>query len=257
AVGEVSVRQQDLRAVQPVAAERAFVALREPHLPHRGRRLELVHGVRAPRPAQALHALGDGAARDDDDAPAQAPQRRDLLGPARDGAGVEAAALVRDQRGTDLDDEGARLLQAHLSALIFASSRATARHACSVPWARMADTLNHGRFQRNCARTLRMRWSGSSTASALLNTSHLGFAASACSYFFSSAAMTRTSPAGSSALRSTMCNSSLVRARWRRNWWPRPAPSEAPSISPGMSATTKLASPTRTTPSDGLSVVKG
>ena len=34
-----------------------------------------------------------------------------------------------------------------------------------------------------------------------------------------------------------MCSSSRVRARWRRNWWPRPAPSEAPSIRPGMSAT--------------------
>ena len=28
--------------------------------------------------------------------------------------------------------------------------------------------------------------------------------------------------------------------RWRRNWWPRPAPSAAPSIRPGMSAMTKL-----------------
>ncbi len=43
-----------------------------------------------------------------------------------------------------------------------------------------------------------------------------------------------------------------VRCRWRRNWWPRPAPSAAPSIRPGMSATTKLCSgPTRTTPRFG------
>src|SRR5262249_5023572 len=155
----------------------------------------------------------------------EAAQLRHLRGPARDGAGVEAAALVRDERGADLDDEGPRLLQAHFSAFVLASSRATARQACSVPSARMADTLNHGRFQRNCDTILRMRASGSSTASALLNTSQRGFFASASSYFFSSAAITRMSSAGSSALRSTMWSSSLVRARWRRNWWPRPAPS--------------------------------
>ena len=36
-----------------------------------------------------------------------------------------------------------------------------------------------------------------------------------------------------------------------------PLPSEAPSISPGISATTKLVSPTETTPSIGSSVVNG
>ena len=31
-----------------------------------------------------------------------------------------------------------------------------------------------------------------------------------------------------------------ARSMWRRNWWPRPRPSLAPSISPGMSAIHEL-----------------
>ena len=44
---------------------------------------------------------------------------------------------------------------------------------------------------------------------------------------------------------STRCTSTLVRSRWRRNWWPSPRPRCAPSISPGTSATTKLRSSLR------------
>ena len=48
---------------------------------------------------------------------------------------------------------------------------------------------------------------------------------------------------GSPVAPSTRWTSTRQRSTWRRNWWPRPAPSCAPSISPGMSATTKLRSP--------------
>ena len=56
---------------------------------------------------------------------------------------------------------------------------------------------------------------------------------------------------------STTCNSRRQRSTWRRKSCPRPMPSLAPSIRPGMSAQTKLApSATDTTPSVGTSVVK-
>ena len=42
----------------------------------------------------------------------------------------------------------------------------------------------------------------------------------------------------SSAARSTSRHSTRARSTWRRNWWPRPLPSLAPSMRPGMSATT-------------------
>ena len=46
-----------------------------------------------------------------------------------------------------------------------------------------------------------------------------------------------------------MTHSTRARSMWRRNWWPRPVPSLAPSIRPGMSATTNsVSSSRRTTP---------
>src|SRR5688572_3066740 len=247
------MRQQHLGRVQAVAAEAAFIALGEPHLAYRGGRLQLVHGVRAARPAQALHALGDGAARHQDHFFTAPAKLGDLRGPARDRRRVETAALVRHERGSDLHYDGFGFFQTH----DFWSSRATAFMSDEAPSPLMAQTLNHGRFQRNCPSARRIRPSASSTASILLNTSQRGLRWSVASYSLSSAPMVRTSRAGCSVVRSTMCRSSRVLARCRRNWWPRPAPLEAPSISPGMSATTKLASPTRTTPSEGLRVVKG
>ena len=46
------------------------------------------------------------------------------------------------------------------------------------------------------------------------------------------ACATGSTPSSNGAM-STMCSSRRVRCRWRRNWWPRPAPSDAPSIRPG------------------------
>ena len=40
-------------------------------------------------------------------------------------------------------------------------------------------------------------------------------------------------PLSSNGAKSTRCSSRRVRCRWRRNRWPRPAPSAAPSIRPG------------------------
>ena len=42
-----------------------------------------------------------------------------------------------------------------------------------------------------------------------------------------------------------MMHITRARSTWRRNWWPRPRPSLAPSIRPGMSATTKSVSSSR------------
>ena len=58
--------------------------------------------------------------------------------------------------------------------------------------------------------------------------------------------------------RSRRSTSTRARSTWRRNWWPRPRPSLAPSIRPGRSATTNsVSSSSRTTPRFGSSVVNG
>ena len=62
AIGQVGVRQQDLRGRRPSAPKVGFVRLRKTHLADCRGRLELVDLVRAPAPAEPLHALGDGAA---------------------------------------------------------------------------------------------------------------------------------------------------------------------------------------------------
>ena len=96
----------------------------------------------------------------------------------------------------------------------------------------------------------------SGSRSLLLITSQRGFAASSLLNFFSSATIARASftgsASGSRGAMSTRCSSTRVRCRCFRKRIPRPAPSAAPSISPGMSAMTKLrCSPTSTTPRFG------
>src|SRR4029077_7560647 len=98
-------RKQHLRRAQTVLAEARFVRLREAHLADRRRGLELVHGARAPGPAETLHALGDGAARYEDDLPAGLAQLGDLARPARDRGRIQARAPIRDEGAADLDDE--------------------------------------------------------------------------------------------------------------------------------------------------------
>jgi len=66
-VGEVGVGEQYLRRAQAMLAEAGLVDLHEPHLSDGGGGLKLVHGGRAARPSETLHALGDCAARNEDD----------------------------------------------------------------------------------------------------------------------------------------------------------------------------------------------
>jgi hypothetical protein len=169
AVGHVGMRQQHLRGVQAVAAEAALVALHQAHLPHRSRRLQLMHGARPPRPAQALHALGDRAARHQYHPPAQLAQRRDLRRPARDRGGIQASTVVRDEGGADLHHQRLCLRDHFLP-----SSRAIAFIRAAHPFPLIAATLNHGRFQRNARSIAATRASAPSTASLLLKTSQRG-----------------------------------------------------------------------------------
>ncbi len=114
AVRQVGVRQQHLRAAQAVFAQLRLVHLHQAHLADGGGGLQFVQFLRPRRPAQALHALGDGAAGDHHQLAPLMRQHRQLPAPVADGGGVEAAALVGDQAGADLDDDAPRLAQ-HLS----------------------------------------------------------------------------------------------------------------------------------------------
>ena len=96
--------EQDLRGMQSMAQEGAVVGLGQPHLADSGSGLQFMDRLRPLHPAQALHAAGDGARRDEHDFPALPAQRRDLARPVMDGGQVEAAAVVGDEGGADLDD---------------------------------------------------------------------------------------------------------------------------------------------------------
>ena len=105
AVGQVGMRQQHLRRGHAVLAQLGLVHLRQAHLADGGGGLQLVQFVRTAGPAQALHALGDGAAGHHDHLAALGGERGQLPAPFADGALVQPAALVGDQAGTHLDDD--------------------------------------------------------------------------------------------------------------------------------------------------------
>ena len=118
AVGQVGVRQQHLGAAQSLLAQLGLVHLDQAHLTDGGSGLQLVDFVRASGPAQALHALGNGATGNHDDFARRAVgrvqrahQRRHLAAPFADRNFVQATALVGDQAGADLDDDAARIAQ--------------------------------------------------------------------------------------------------------------------------------------------------
>src|SRR6266852_2174973 len=109
--------------------EAGLVYLNEPHLPDRGGGLQLVHGARAARPAQALDALGDGAARDQDELPAGLTQFGNLFRPARDRRCIQPGALVGDERAPDLDDETPCLFHgAFADSKNFITAKLSSRH---------------------------------------------------------------------------------------------------------------------------------
>ena len=124
AVGEVVVRQQDLRRVQAELRERRFVGLHESHLADGRRRLQLVHRRRPRGPAEPLHALGDRARRDEHDVLARVLQLGDLRRPRGDGGGVEAASVVGDEARADLDHQAARARDRRASSAAVARPRA-------------------------------------------------------------------------------------------------------------------------------------
>ena len=105
AVGEVLVRQQDLRRFQPMFSEGGFIGLGEPHLAHGGGGLQVVHGLRAGFPAEALHAGRDGARGDEQNLAPLFVQRGDLACTIGDELVGQPFAVVGDERAADFDDE--------------------------------------------------------------------------------------------------------------------------------------------------------
>jgi hypothetical protein len=104
------VRQQHLRRAQLMRAEAGFVNLREAHLADGGAGLQFVDIGGALLKAQAQHALGDRAGRHQYHLLAQCAQACDLRGPARDGSVIESAAIIGDQRRSNLDDDAGSFL---------------------------------------------------------------------------------------------------------------------------------------------------
>ncbi len=64
-----------------------------------------MHFLRAAGPAEALHACGDGARRDEDDFAAFGPQGCNLPGPVGECLDGKAFAVVGDEGAADFDDK--------------------------------------------------------------------------------------------------------------------------------------------------------
>src|SRR5690606_6819028 len=187
--------------------------------------------------------------------------------PARAGGRSAGTCLLRDAPGLPPGAGGtcsAPRISGSRPWAVAAGGSITARASARVPSPVAAETRNAGPVKpRPCTMEMaRARASSGGTRSILFSTSQRGLAASAGSYFSSSATMARASRTGSASgsggAMSIRCSSMRVRCRCLRKRWPSPAPSAAPSIRPGISAITKLrCSPTSTTPRFGYSVVKG
>src|SRR5207245_2893012 len=216
--------------MQTVLPEARLVYLHESHLPDCGGGLQLMHGVRAPRPTQALHTFGDGTARNQDELLAGLPKLRDLRCPARDGGRVQPCTPVGDEGAADFDDETPCLSHA---AFPVSKNFITAKLSSRQPSPVSADMQKIGPRQRSprtrlAAAVLR---SSAGSISILFRTSQRGFRCSPGSNFFSSAATDRASRAGSASgskgATSTMFRSSRGGGWCLRNWGPKPAPSAA------------------------------
>ncbi|MNN25055.1 hypothetical protein D3C81_1385100 [compost metagenome] len=94
--------QQDLRGVPAMLGETGLPGLDQPHLPHRRRRLQLVHGARTAVPAQAAHPGGNGAGRHQHQFHPRIAQGHHLFDPDRHGRTIQPATIGRQQCTTDL-----------------------------------------------------------------------------------------------------------------------------------------------------------
>ena len=99
------MRQQNLRGFQVVLEKGGLIGLRQPHLANRRGRLQIVHGFRTRRPAQALHASGNGARRHQQDLLASRIERRDLAGAIGNKAIGQPGAVVGHQGTAHLDHD--------------------------------------------------------------------------------------------------------------------------------------------------------
>src|SRR5690625_3075781 len=95
--------QQNLRSSQAMPLKLRLVRLDEPHLAHGSRRLSFIPRPWPMRPAQALDALGHGTRGHQNDLDVALLQTDDLLHPGLNSLTIQAAAIVRHQRATNLD----------------------------------------------------------------------------------------------------------------------------------------------------------
>jgi hypothetical protein len=121
----------------------------------------------------------------------------------------------------------------------FGITRSLATVACQ------RGDFKYGPFQpkRLMKSFTRFSRSSSGTISSLFSTSQRGLSYSDSSYFLNSLTMALASLTGSTpsnGARSTICNNKRRALQMAQELMPRPAPSAAPSIKPGISAMTKL-----------------
>ena len=218
--------------------------------------------------------------RHEHDLAAAALQRRDLRRPARDRGVVEAAAVVGDEARADLDDEAPRGRDDVLMAPLRAPSRGAARDGRrTITGARASSAVDPARACAGCASSQSWIANDELAASLAVDRGdreHRALPAirlderlrrasrarpraggRACSARASAACRaaprrtfassltiaraSRTGSASSSKRRDVDDVQQQARAlQMAQERWPRPAPSAAPSMRPGMSATTKL-----------------
>jgi len=111
AVGEIVVRQQNLRGFESVFAKRGFIHLHQSHLADRRGGLQLVDLVRTGFPAKALHAFCDGTTGNEQDVNAAFAERCNLPDPILDQRVIHTGTVIGDECGADLDDDAFGLVR--------------------------------------------------------------------------------------------------------------------------------------------------
>jgi hypothetical protein len=104
-------------------AKRGFIGLSQPHLADRRSCLEVVHGLRAARPSEALHAGGDGAGGDEEHLATFLAKPSDLMGAVGYETLIESGAVVGNECATYLYNQALTLsyLRSHEAELVLDS----------------------------------------------------------------------------------------------------------------------------------------
>lgn len=108
AIRQIVMGQQDLRGMPGMLGKARLPGLHQAHLANGRSRLQLVHGTRSHRPAQAAHSGRNRTRRHQHQLYASLVQRHHLFNPNAHRRAIQALAIRCQQRAADLHDPALR-----------------------------------------------------------------------------------------------------------------------------------------------------